>query len=127
MNNLRGAVFCLLILAYIAICQADDYDYGDNYDYGDEDTYTVDECDDIGNCNFHNSDCGGDCNHSEFRALEIQNLTIKKMFGDRVKKCCSNHGYTFFDYCEVNIFLGSERASALLVASKDGICFVVVL
>ena len=55
-------------------------------------------------CNEHQGDKqdeGGEncdvCHHDKFETTE----TIKKIFGDNVKQCCSGHGYLFIDQCQV--------------------------
>ena len=97
MFSLKGIGFVILILAHLANCQSDDSNSGESGDYeytGDDED---DQCD-KGSCDYYDDvDCAKKCHHDNFRDV----TPLKKMFGDKVKTCCSGHQYYFMDYCEV--------------------------
>ena len=91
MFSLKGIGFLILILADLANCQSDDF-YSNGLGSGDD--YL--DCDKP--CDFYDdADCAKECHHDNFRDV----TPLKKMFGDKVKTCCSGHQYYFMDYCEV--------------------------
>ena len=96
----------IVIFANLANCQTDDFhsDNSSNHDdTGDDFKFSDDPCDDkyLYNddvCGFYDDfDCAKKCHHDKFRDV----TPLKKMFGDKVKTCCSGHQYYFTDYCEV--------------------------